>query len=276
MKRNLPTYFTTGEFAKLCGVNKRTLFHYDDIGLFRPAITDEKGYRYYSYRQFAVFSIISVFKELNVPLKEMKTYLNERTPERILDLSRKKIAEIMKEIEKLNQIKHMLEETIVLTHKGLQADGEEILVEEQEEEAIIRSALLNEENTKDYIKWMLEFTSFENNTQAEATSFVGTMLSQENIFKGHYDASSYFFVKTSHQENSSSIAVKPKGLYAVAYHRGNYETIGRTYERLLSFLEEKHFRMGEFAYVEYLLDEVAVKNENDYVTQITVPVSLTL
>ena len=34
-------YFTTGEFAKLWGVKKQTLFHYDDIGIFQPA---KRGY----------------------------------------------------------------------------------------------------------------------------------------------------------------------------------------------------------------------------------------
>jgi DNA-binding transcriptional MerR regulator len=72
MIKNSSNYLTTGEFAKLCRVNKRTLFHYDDIGLFRPAVTDENGYRYYSYRQFEVFLIISMLKELNVPLKAIK------------------------------------------------------------------------------------------------------------------------------------------------------------------------------------------------------------
>ena len=32
--KNLDSYFTTGEFAKLCKVKKQTLFHYDDIGIF--------------------------------------------------------------------------------------------------------------------------------------------------------------------------------------------------------------------------------------------------
>ena len=45
----------TGDFAKLCGTNKRTLFHYDEIGLFSPAYTDEKGYRFYSETQCDVF-----------------------------------------------------------------------------------------------------------------------------------------------------------------------------------------------------------------------------
>ena len=31
-------YMTTGELAKLMGITKETLFHYDEIGLFRPAV----------------------------------------------------------------------------------------------------------------------------------------------------------------------------------------------------------------------------------------------
>ena len=33
MEHNI--YMKTGEFAKLVGVSKETLFHYDDIGLFK-------------------------------------------------------------------------------------------------------------------------------------------------------------------------------------------------------------------------------------------------
>lgn len=41
-KFNIPC-IKTGDFAKLCDTNKRILFHYDEIGLFSPAYTDEKG-----------------------------------------------------------------------------------------------------------------------------------------------------------------------------------------------------------------------------------------
>ncbi len=41
------TLFTTGEFSKLCGVKKQTLFHYDQIDILKPEYRNEKGYRYY-------------------------------------------------------------------------------------------------------------------------------------------------------------------------------------------------------------------------------------
>lgn len=272
MNKNPQNFFTTGEFAKLCGVNKRTLFHYNDIGLFYPAFTDENGYRYYSYHQLDVFLIISILKELDVPLKEIKSYLDERTPELLINLSKQKIAAIDKEIEKLNQIKHLLKETIVFTNKGINADCDKILLEEQKEEYLIRSSLLRNENNRDHFNWMIAYSKFMNSTQSNDTSFVGTMISRENILNGNYKNYSYLFAKKSKKQTTPSITIKPKGLYAVAYYHGSYETTYKTYERLLTFLEKNHLTIGEFAYEEYLLDEVAVKNNNDYITQITVEV----
>ena len=34
MEKQSELYFTTGEFARILGVRKHTLFHYDEIGLF--------------------------------------------------------------------------------------------------------------------------------------------------------------------------------------------------------------------------------------------------
>ena len=61
--------------------NKRTLFHYDEIGLFSPALTDEKGYRYYSENQCDVFFTITCLKELGMPLKKIKDYIDNRSPD---------------------------------------------------------------------------------------------------------------------------------------------------------------------------------------------------
>ena len=64
--------FTTGAFAALCGVTKHTLFHYDEIGIFSPAIRGENGYRYYAPVQVEVFQVISVLKEMGMPLADIK------------------------------------------------------------------------------------------------------------------------------------------------------------------------------------------------------------
>ena len=60
------------DFARICGTNKRTLHHYDQIGLFAPALRGENGYRYYSQEQYDVFMVIAALKELGMPLLDQQ------------------------------------------------------------------------------------------------------------------------------------------------------------------------------------------------------------
>ena len=77
---------TAGEFAKIVGVTKHTLFHYDEIGLFRPEKKGENGYRYYSMAQIEVFDVIYTLKDLDMPLSEIREYLDRRSPGTLLEL----------------------------------------------------------------------------------------------------------------------------------------------------------------------------------------------
>lgn len=76
----------TGDFAKLCKTNKRTLFHYDEIGLFSPVLTDDKGYRYYTESQCDVFFTITCLKDIGMPLKEIKQYIDSKDSENLKQL----------------------------------------------------------------------------------------------------------------------------------------------------------------------------------------------
>ena len=77
MYENSQIYFTTGEFARLCGVKKDTLFHYDAIGILRPDIVRENGYRYYSINQFFIFDIISMLKKAGAGTRRKNIWKNE-------------------------------------------------------------------------------------------------------------------------------------------------------------------------------------------------------
>lgn len=80
MEQRNELYFTTGEFAEILGVKKHTLFHYDEIGLFSPAVKEENGYRYYFVWQMDAFEVIRALQRLGMPLGEIKAYMQERSP----------------------------------------------------------------------------------------------------------------------------------------------------------------------------------------------------
>ena len=65
--------FSIGETAKLNNLSIKALRHYDEIGLLKPRYIDsQNGYRYYSYDQFSFIDKIKRYKNIGMPLKELK------------------------------------------------------------------------------------------------------------------------------------------------------------------------------------------------------------
>lgn len=67
---------STGEFAKLCQVNKKTLFHYDKIGILKPYAITNQGYRYYALHQLDTMNTIKMFQRLGMSLKDMQHFIS--------------------------------------------------------------------------------------------------------------------------------------------------------------------------------------------------------
>ena len=64
--------YTVHEVSELSGVSVRTLQHYDNIGLLRPARRTSAGYRLYDDAALEQLQQILLFRELEFPLKEIK------------------------------------------------------------------------------------------------------------------------------------------------------------------------------------------------------------
>lgn len=67
---------TVNEVSKLTGVSVRTLHHYDAIGLLNPTQVTDAGYRLYDDTALARLQTILLFRELQFPLKEIKSILD--------------------------------------------------------------------------------------------------------------------------------------------------------------------------------------------------------
>ena len=66
---------TVNEVSKLTGVSVRALHHYDAIGLLKPTQVTDAGYRLYDDTALARLQTILLFRELQFPLKEIKSIL---------------------------------------------------------------------------------------------------------------------------------------------------------------------------------------------------------
>ena len=72
---NKPLY-TVKEVSRISGVTVRTLHHYDQINLLKPACTAENGYRMYDNTSLKTLQSILLFRELEFPLKEIGAIVN--------------------------------------------------------------------------------------------------------------------------------------------------------------------------------------------------------
>lgn len=64
------------ELADLSGVSVRTLHYYDEIGLLKPAYISDKDYRYYEEKELLKLQQILFFRELSIPLSEIKKIIS--------------------------------------------------------------------------------------------------------------------------------------------------------------------------------------------------------
>lgn len=66
-------YHTVGEMAKLANLSSQTLRYYDQIGLFKPAYTDQAtNYRYYAESQLYLLDLIKSLRFVGTPLEKIK------------------------------------------------------------------------------------------------------------------------------------------------------------------------------------------------------------
>lgn len=94
---------TVKEISDLTGISVRTLHYYDEIGLLKPTEKSEAGYRLYDDHALETLQQILFFREFDISLKEIKTFMENSALERtqILQMQRKMLAAKKEHIERL-------------------------------------------------------------------------------------------------------------------------------------------------------------------------------
>lgn len=269
----------TGDFARLCGTNKRTLIHYDEIGLFKPAYTDDRGYRYYSESQFDVFFTINCLSKLGMPLKEISAFLNHRNPQALKKLLLEQREEVLKEEERIRKTRQVIETKLALVSlqeklESNQAGSstEHIFQEYTPEEYMILSDPLNTNDHEAIIHTLCSHIGYCNKNNLNAGHPYGAMLDVSELRQGHLDTYAYFFTKVIDRPEDFPFHIKPAGTYAVAYLKGDYYDSEETYRKLFQWIDENGFRTGQYSYKEAIIDELAADSSEEYLTKISVQI----
>ncbi|MGL4819904.1 MAG: MerR family DNA-binding transcriptional regulator, partial [Bacilli bacterium] len=101
--------FSSGEICSIFNITKQRLLHYDKIGLLKPHTIDAKnGYRYYAVSQFPIIYLILNLADGRVPLNEIRTHIERRTPQNTMSLLDKHVQKVEQEISTLQEIHRRL------------------------------------------------------------------------------------------------------------------------------------------------------------------------
>ena len=102
--------FSIGQVSKLFEISKDTLRHYDKIGILKPEVDENNGYRYYYEGDLEKLGLILETKYLGIPLSEIKETIESEDLKEYKNLIDKQEQSIKNQIEELKiKQKHLQE-----------------------------------------------------------------------------------------------------------------------------------------------------------------------
>lgn len=223
MNKNM--YFTTGEFAKITGVTKHTLFHYDEIGLFSPEIKLDNGYRYYSIGQLEVFDVIWTLKELDMPLAAIQEYLKTRSPQTFINLVEQEEKIIDRKIRQLKEAQSWLRTKSAATREAMQKESLKVEIVQVPEQYYIEATSASAEG-KDIAIGISNLIAYCEELGIKSPYSIGYLQYQENISRGIYNDYHTFYMLFDTPPGKTRYHIKQAGQYLYAYFKGHWEAIG--------------------------------------------------
>lgn len=269
MTKKSKNYFTSGEFARLCNVKKQTLFHYDEIGVLVPELVGKNGYRYYSYGQLESFATISMLKDLEMPLADIKKYMDSRSPEGFISLLEKQKKEVASKMKKLQRLQRFIDTKIDITKEGMGATVGEILLETLPEEYCIMTEYQGKNADEEIAAAVAEHLNFCHELNIYSAYSIGGIIASDNVIKKRDFSYSHFYTRIQPSDLKEAFR-RPAGVYAVYYDDHGYDNLESTCIRLLEYIKNQGCRPGPYFYEELLLDEMSAIGESNYTMKLSI------
>lgn len=235
--------FTIGQFSKISGLTVKTLRFYHEKGLLvPPCIDDVTGYRYYNGASAERARVISALRELGFSVAEVAEILAhcEDESDLIEYLQRRKDA-IEERIRDARQVLVRLD-TIISNEREARMMAENAT--NQVEEKTLEPMLIAGVRMKG--KYCDCGNGFAKLGRAVGRYACGKPMNL--YYDGEYreddaDMEPCFPVRAAAKESPGiSIRELPGGRCAALLHRGPYDELGRSYEKLFAYIEQKGYK----------------------------------
>lgn len=264
-------YYSIGEVSRILDIPTSTLRYYDKIGLVKPMMIGENGYRYYGIEQFDFIFTILLYRILDISLEDMKKSIFTDNIDEIIDIFRKhekiiddkinwlkkikvKLNNITQEIEQINKYEN---EVIVrkspklwYMNLGSEDDDDRIDVEAME--------ILNRKMDKNWV----------------FMSQIGYFIREKNLRENKI--SKYFkYGMISEFEcgaEDSDLEIIPSRLCAFSVYKGIANDIDKVYVRMLKWIEDNDFLINGDSIEKEVITLPTNEGENKHYIEIWIPI----
>lgn len=277
--------YTVGQMSKLCNIPIKTLRYYDDIGLLLPEHVDtQNNYRYYSKKQILYLSIIRHFKTSGFSLEDIRHLLKREDLSMLEKKLEDKLIDTKKKLEELEYVRDKLEMDI--NHLKMGKEFSDYLDTEQEtwdkngiemKNIPIIPVLFTRyrcpSNPGSYIKRFSELGSL---LEKYKLYRVGPLMT---VFYDHYTEFDYSNADievcmpvAGNLERCPNIREYGGFLGVTMLHKGPYSRMQDSYSMALEWIQKKGYAYITPATEKYIIDTTSTNIEENYVTEIILPV----
>ncbi len=262
----------SGEFAKLCGVKKDTLLHYEQIGILMPQKVGENGYRYYELKQLRTFDLIAMLKHLGMSLGEIRLYMNARNPAAYLSLLKQQQERLADELQALARLQKRLGQTISETEYAQQMTAGQVVLEDCPAQQYIALPAADYRHYEEQA-FLLQSRALQQLVaeRGHLSLPVGDIVSHERLRAERY-VEDYYYCPISSFDGEPGVSLRPAGLYAVLYHEGSYESLEGAYKSLMHWVAQNGYRYTGHLYEEEIFHFLSTKDPARYRMRISVAV----
>lgn len=272
---NNTKYVRIGDVAKLYGISKQTLIHYDRIGLLSSSTRANNKYRYYSFEDLDKLEMILSLKSTGLKLKEIESYMkNPSVPASIelLNAQQKSLELQIKQMERVKeQITSKLDELDYIENMRLYSTPTVI---EKEERYIISEAIdsSNDKTISGSIQRLKEYIESSDIHSRYLHFFEGFMVSKNDLLTANLDQISKTFIFISKEQQNERSEVIPAGKFLMYYHFGSYQKTSNSYQEMLAYIAKNNLSIIGPSLENTVINAWSAKSVDEYVTEIQIPV----
>jgi DNA-binding transcriptional MerR regulator len=264
-------YLSIGEFARIVGITPQSLRKYDNKGIFSPVARGdslENDYRYYAPMQITTVKMIRVLTKIGVPHKTIREMAAERTPEKLIKLLRKQKEELAGEIRFLKEAHSVITMFHDFITEGLHAEESEIFVREGLERRIVLGEANEYKYGEGFFGAFARFCAARHTPELDLAYPIGGLFDSMERFLSDPSRPVRFF---SHDPAGKETIAG--GLYLTGYTRGYYGQTNGLPLRMADYADRNGLTFAGPVYNTYLLDELSIKDPDQYLLQASASVS---